>query len=41
MLDQTFEFVLFEEKDHVGYITLNNPTMMNPVTAEVTRDLIT
>ena len=41
MLDKTFEFVLFEEKDNVGYITLNNPAQMNAVTAEVTRDLIT
>ncbi len=36
----TFEFVLFEEKDHVGYITLNNPAQMNPVTVEVAEDLI-
>lgn len=35
----TFEFVLFEEKDHVGYITLNNPAQMNPVTTEVMQDL--
>ena len=41
MLDKTFENVLFEEKDGVGYITLNNPAQMNAVTAEVTRDLIT
>lgn len=41
MLDKTFEFVLFEEKENVGYITLNNPAQMNAVTAEVTRDLIT
>ena len=29
MLDKTFEFVLFEEKENVGYITLNNPAQMN------------
>lgn len=38
--DFNFEFVIFEEKDNVGYITLNNPTQMNPVTVEVMRDLI-
>lgn len=41
MLGKTFEFVLFEEKEHVGYITLNNPTQMNPVTVEVMGDLVT
>lgn len=41
MLEQTFEYVLFEEKNQVGYITLNNPAQMNPVTVEVMGDLIT
>lgn len=41
MLNETFEYVLFEEQEGVGYITLNNPAQMNAVTAQVTRDLIT
>lgn len=39
-MDFNFEFVIFEEKDNVGYITLNNPKLMNPVTVEVMKDLI-
>lgn len=33
------EFVLFEEKDSVAYITLNNPENLNPVTVDVIEDL--
>lgn len=32
--------VLFEVREHVAYITLNDPANLNPVTAEVTQDLI-
>jgi len=35
-----FEYVVFEEKDNVGYITLNNPENMNPITVSVVEDLI-
>lgn len=41
MLEKTFEYVIFEEREGVGYITLNNPAQMNAVTAQMTRDLIT
>lgn len=34
-----FQYVLFEEKDHVGYITLNNPENMNPITVDVVKEL--
>lgn len=34
-----FENVLFEEKDKVGYIVLNNPKNMNPITVDVMKDL--
>lgn len=40
VFDKTFEFVLFEEKDNVAYITLNNPTQMNPMTTEIMHDLM-
>lgn len=32
--------VLFDVRESVAYITLNDPAQMNPVTAEVMRDLI-
>ena len=32
--------VLFDVREHVAYITLNNPAQMNPVTAEVMQDLV-
>ena len=32
--------VLFDVRESVAYITLNNPAQMNPVTAEVMQDLI-
>ena len=35
-----FEKVLFEEKDQVAYITINDPDNMNPVTVEVMADLV-
>lgn len=35
-----FKNVLFEEKDRVGYIILNNPENLNPVTVDVMKDLI-
>jgi len=34
-----YEYVFFEEKDQVGYIILNNPENLNPVTVEVLADL--
>lgn len=34
-----FNDVLFEEKDSVAYITLNDPDNLNPVTAEMTQHL--
>lgn len=34
-----FEYVVFEEKNNVGYIILNNPENMNPLTADVMKDL--
>lgn len=39
-MNMKFEYVLFEERDSVGYITLNNPSQMNPVTVDVMKDLI-
>lgn len=35
-----FENVFFEEKDKVGYIALNNPDNMNPITVNVVKDFI-
>lgn len=35
-----FKYVIFEEKESVGYIVLNNPENMNPVTVDVMKDLI-
>ena len=32
--------VLFEVREGVAYITLNDPEHLNPVTAEVTQDLV-
>ena len=32
--------VLFDVREHVAYITLNNPAQMNPVTAEGMQDLV-
>lgn len=34
-----FQYVLCEEKDGVGYITLNNPENMNPITVDVCTEL--
>ena len=34
------QHVLFKEEDSVGYITLNNPENMNPMTVEVVNDVI-
>lgn len=33
------EHTIFEEKDSVGYITMNNPENMNPITVDVTEAL--
>lgn len=35
-----YEHILFEVKDHVGYITLNNPTKKNPVPNPAKKELI-
>lgn len=39
-MNPEFNDVLFEEKDGVGYITLNDPAHLNPVTSETTDHLI-
>lgn len=35
-----FKYVLFDEKDRVGYITLNNPDNMNPMTVDAVKEVI-
>jgi 2-(1,2-epoxy-1,2-dihydrophenyl)acetyl-CoA isomerase len=39
-MDVQFEKLLFEVKNQVAYITLNDPANMNPVTVEVMADLV-
>lgn len=35
-----FQYVIFEEKDSVGFITMNNPENMNPATVDAMKELI-
>ena len=39
-MDAVFQHILFEKKNHVAYITLNNPEKKNPVGNEVKTELI-
>lgn len=36
----SYEFITFDVRDHVGYITLNNPTRKNPVPNPAKKELI-